>query len=134
MHSVEKDIQPKPLRNTTTEEVRKAADSFCLSPKNLLRQTKDDEQYYRQQFDHVNKLCESLRAKVKELETALKKNDLTTTIFEHSFRVLNVSLTHINCMGHTKSYFATNLIDIVTITTDIIKVTINKTSPKAINA
>ncbi|KAG2212141.1 hypothetical protein INT45_013604 [Circinella minor] len=66
----------KHYRKPNSEEVRKAADSFRLSPKDLLRQAKDNEQYYCQQFDRVDKLCESLRAKVKELETTLTKKRL----------------------------------------------------------
>ncbi|KAI7853542.1 hypothetical protein BDC45DRAFT_606401 [Circinella umbellata] len=36
-----------------------------------LRQTQQNERYYRQKFDRVNKLYETLLAKVKELESAL---------------------------------------------------------------
>ncbi|KAG2220965.1 hypothetical protein INT45_006498 [Circinella minor] len=57
-----------------------------------LRQTQQNERYYRQQFDRVNKLYETLQAKVKELESALT---VRSTKKQHHFTthsVFSVSL------------------------------------------
>ncbi|KAI7851979.1 hypothetical protein BDC45DRAFT_537851 [Circinella umbellata] len=86
----------KPYRKPTTEEVRKAVDSFRLSPKNFLRQAKENEQYYRQQFARVNKLCESLRAEVKELETALEKKTTQPPPFLSTHSVFSMSLSPVS--------------------------------------
>ncbi|KAG2219539.1 hypothetical protein INT45_003104 [Circinella minor] len=83
----------KHYRKPNSEKVQKAADSFRLSPKDLLRQAKDNEQYYRQQFDRVNKLCESLRAKVKELETALAKKTTQPPPFLSTHSVFSMTLS-----------------------------------------
>ncbi|KAI7848674.1 hypothetical protein BDC45DRAFT_574690 [Circinella umbellata] len=56
-------------------------DSFRLSPKDFLHQAKDNEQYYGQQFAHINNLYEFLRAKVKEIETTLEKKRLNHHYF-----------------------------------------------------
>ncbi|KAI7852265.1 hypothetical protein BDC45DRAFT_537498 [Circinella umbellata] len=60
---------------------------------NYFTQAKDNEQYYRQQVARVNKLCESLRAKVTELETDLEKKTTQPPPFLSTHSVFSMSLS-----------------------------------------
>ncbi|KAI7846501.1 hypothetical protein BDC45DRAFT_577218 [Circinella umbellata] len=72
--------------------LRMPADSFRPSRidvlKAELRQTQQNEGYYRQQLDKVNKLYETLQAKVKELKPALSVR--STKPHHHHFTTLSV--------------------------------------------